>query len=825
MKFLQVSLLFLLLNFTANAQRLLNGTIYDESYSPIPYAKIYVKNNAELRTQADVNGHYEMRLFEGEYYLVFSATGYTDRESYVVLNNQTVTRDIQLFPGKFEQLDEFEVAVKRTNPGRDIMMKVVEKRDQINPWKLPHSVDVYIKASEKITRTGKKKNKQKEEIEYIDIDNPFEDEGKKKIDLANNMNLVEIQLKRNFSPPNKVKEVRNAYTMRGNDKQLYYTTTVKSNFNFFQNLVQLDDLHQTPLSSPISAPGILSYKYRLESQYMEDGYKIHKIKITPRNTATTTLSGYIYVIDSLWIVQKLDLKMEKGNLLRYDYFQIEQTYSHPGDTICLLTQQTLTYGTKFKDEVSACKTDATFSSYDFNAHFSKKFFGNELAITEKEAYIKDSTFWASARTTQLTQEEQQYIIVKDSLRDRMNRKEYLDSIDHVFNKLTFWKVAWFGIDHRDRDKKVQWTINSLAASSRPIYVAGPRVAPGYYYYKKWANEKFIDSYTELSYGFKNKDIKGRTWLRYRYDPFHLGTIGINFSHDFEAIRSYDAISQIFKRSNFIEATSIKFSYDYEVLNGFYINPDFSFIERRNLRNYKFVTVLDDVLNNDKPTEFKSYQAAIASITVSYIPSQKYMREPNRKVVLGSKWPTFYAYYEKGIPQLFGSDVNHDYLLVGIKQTFKIGTLGTSSYHIKTGEFLNSKSLKDADMKYNRRSDRFWFSNPLYSFQGLDSTLPTNKRIYEGHIIHHDNGAIINKIPFMKKTGIGLVIGAGILYVTEYKWQHYEVLIGLERNFKFSKRRLRIGIYGVISDGNHIKPTPGYKISFAVLDDKSMKWNF
>jgi hypothetical protein len=267
--------------------------------------------------------------------------------------------------------------------------------------------------------------------------------------------------------------------------------------------------------------------------------------------------------------------------------------------------------------------------------------------------------------------------------------------------------------------------------------------------------------------------------------------------------------------------------EYEIFNGFYVNPEVSFTERRSLdtNRYRFNTVLDDALNNDNPTSFASYQAALAEITVSYIPNQKYMREPYRKVVLGSRWPTFYTYYQKGIPKIFGSDINHDYLLFGIMQTFKIGTLGTSNYHMKTGTFINSKQLRDADMKFNRRSDPFWFSNPLYSFQGLDTLLPTKRRIFEGHFIHHDNGAILNKIPFMKKTGVGLVFGAGALYVTEFKYQHYEILAGLERNFKFSRRRLRIGIYGVLSDGNQIKPTATWKISFAVLDDRNMKWNF
>ena len=72
------------------------------------------------------------------------------------------------------------------------------------------------------------------------------------------------------------------------------------------------------------------------------------------------------------------------------------------------------------------------------------------------------------------------------------------------------------------------------------------------------------------------------------------------------------------------------------------------------------------------------RALLLDLTVSYVPGQKFMREPNRKVLLGSKYPTFYAFYQKGVQGVFGSDVNHEYGLLGMRQTFKIGTLGTSN---------------------------------------------------------------------------------------------------------------------------------------------------
>ncbi len=803
-------------------QRKLSGVITDENEVPIPFAEIYVKNMAELRTTANAEGYYEMRLMPGEYFLVFRALGYDEREAYVVMADREVIQDMQLFSTSVQEVGDVTVSAKKSNPGREIMLKVVEKRDTINPWNYPHTCNVYIRASEKKKFDRRQENQPEEEPE---IDDPFAAEKKADNKLAAGMNLVEVQMNRSFMPPHKVKEVRNGYEKRGDDRNLYYLTTVKSNFNFFQNLLHLDDLHQTPVSSPISVPGILSYKYRLVEQYEENGRKIHKIKIIPRSTATTTLEGYIWVIDSVFLVQKLELTMEKGNLLIYDYFTIYQEYEHPGDSLCVLKEQVLSYGVKYKDEESDCRTVATFSDYNFHPDFDRKFFSNELAVTEAEAYEKDSLYWMQKRKVELTSEEREYIRIKDSIVAWHNRKEYTDSVDAVFNKITALKVLWYGVDHRNRERKEQWTINSLAATIRPLYIAGPRVAPGFYYFRKWENQKSIDSYTELSYGILNKDVKGRTWWRYRYDPFHFGTIGFQFSHDFDLIRSYDAITQIFNRQNFIETTSLDLIHNFEIVNGLYLNSDLEISERRSVRDYEFITVFDDIYKDNNPLEFETYQATVGTFTLSYTPGQKYMREPNRKVVLGSKFPTVYLEYEKGFPTIFGSDVNHDYALLGLMQTFKIGTLGTSSYHIKGGKFLNTTSLRVADFRYHRRSDPIWFSNPLYSFQALDTTLPATKMTYEAHFIHHDNGSVMNKIPFMKKTRIGLVFGCGALYVQELDWLHYESYIGMERVFKFSKRRLRIGVYGVFSDGNHISPVTSYKISFAILDNRDLKWNF
>ena len=185
------------------SQNVVEGTIYDERNVPIPYAKVYVKNDPDQRTVSDVNGKYRISLMPDEYFLVFSSFGFDDRESYISISAKDIIRDIQLFPSRVQDLDAIQVSAKKSNPGREIMKKVVGKRAKFNPWNYPHKVNVYIKAREDI-----KRKKAYDQDESVEFDESFDGTDP----LKDTMNLLEVQLQRNYAPGNKVKEYRNAFT-------------------------------------------------------------------------------------------------------------------------------------------------------------------------------------------------------------------------------------------------------------------------------------------------------------------------------------------------------------------------------------------------------------------------------------------------------------------------------------------------------------------------------------------------------------------------------------------------------------------------------------
>lgn len=821
-----IAFFFLCLSYGLQAQSI-EGKVIDENGVPVPYVQVFIKNNNEARAVTNNQGEYTIYLNPGPYDLIVKFVGYETIEQFITVKpEQKNIYNFQLVP-KTKEMNEVEVKVKRRNIAHQIVMKVAERKDTINPDKHDYTAKGYIRASEKKTTIEKKSESEIEE-ELKLIADPYEREQKRKeYQLKNNasINVMEIDFERHYQAPNLVKEIRNGVQIKGDTRDMYYLTTVKTNFNFFNNLLYISDLNESAVTSPISWSGIASYKYKLLEQYYEDGKKYHKIEISARNSAQSTLTGFLVVQDSVWMVRRMSFRMEKGNLKKFDYFEIDQTYDNWGDTLCVLTQQEMRYGVKRKGEISEGKTILSFTDYNFNVNFPKKYFSNEVATTTKEAYEKDSTFWQESRKVELSTEELFLINKRDSIEAFYNRKEYLDSIDAVFNKINVWKILWFGVEHRNREAKTQWMLSSVAMTFEPVQIAGPRISPKFFYFKKWKNERFIDTYSNISMGLINKDLKGSANIRYLYNPFKNAYVYGNFSHSFGLIRNQDAITQIFLRDNFMEITRGMVGHSFELFNGFFISTDLEYNRRQSVRNYDFITVLDSVVNNQNVLEFEPYNSLLVNINFSYTPGQKFMREPYRKLILGSKFPTFYLNFEKGVNSLFRSEVDHNYVTLGIRQTLKAGTLGSTRYNAKAGQFFNSSIIREPDMKYHRRSDLFWLSSTMYSFQGLRENYPTTQIFYEFHIEHNFYSGLVNKIPFMKKTRINTLAGAGYLYVPEYNLNYHEVFAGIYRDFKFMRRRLRVGIYGVYANDNFHTPFIRPKFSFAIFDDRELRFNF
>lgn len=802
------------------------GFVFDENNAPIPGVGVYVKNTGG-GAYTDSEGKYYIDLREGEYQLVFSFVGYIIQEHSIIIDKTERSLSVWLKLDENE-LDEIIIKSKRRDPAYGIMSEASKRRDVYLKQYESSTSEIYIKASETSNSNSNNKKKSKSDEEIVleaeetkaNIDDPFKDSSSN----FNTNNLTEVFLTKHFQHPNSHKEIRTGYNQIGSTYGLYYLTTVDDEYNFYNGLLQVGKLTETPIISPLNPTAVLTYKFRLiESYFDEKNRTIYRIEITPRKKGNASVSGIIEIYDETYNIKQLDLSLEKGNLINFDQFNVIQKYEEV-DSLWILNYQEFNYETKTKAKEFKGRTVVKYSNFEINPVFGKRFFSNELGITTKEAYERDSSYWDAVRPEPLTKAEQRFVFVRDSIHEAHNRKEYLDSLDKDYNKITFAKVTYFGVGHRNRAKKVQYDFGELVSFYQPVGVGGGRVSPYFTYFKKW-KERYVNSYQQISYGLRNNDIKGSIHPAIYYNPFKLGRLALSAGSEYDAINSYDAYINMLRRSNWIHKDFFSISNRIEIVNGLYSYASFSYSNRRPITDLKFSNFFDPIFQNNDPIDFENYQALLSNFYISYIPQQKYMREPNRKVVLGSKWPEFSLIYEKGIHKILGSDINFDYLGGSISQSLKIRTLGTLNYNIKGGRFLNTKDLRYIDYKIFRQSDPWLYSNPLYSFQLLNTSISTTDYFTEAHFVHHFNGALINNFPIIKKTQIKTVVGGGTLWVRDINFIHQELIAGIERNFRIGRQRFRLGAYYVVSESNQSPFDSGFKFSIEFFNSRENKWNF
>ncbi len=841
MKAIKLLFIFTVL-FSAQLQaQSITGIVSDEDGNPVPYARVYALNFENLGAVTNIDGQFLFGCDFGNYDLLIKCLGFEDKVFNVTVSTQAPTEVSIILLRKQNELVTVDVSEKKKNVGWEIVQNVINNKQNFAQQYDRYSADVYIKGVETFEQKVKKV-KEEDEEEKEEPSDIFEDEKKEIQDQINGdqnrLNVVEIYLTQHVELPNKFKEIRNGYEKIGNPNQIYFQSTVNGEFNFYKGLIRKDDLHTSPIVSPLHPSGILSYKYKLVDILVEEGDTIYKVEVGARDVGTSTMEGFLYIKKHEWVLTKIDVTLHKGNLKIYDNFHIIQEYEKL-DSIWVVSKQIFEYDTKYAKETVHGVTTVVYSNYIINPIFPPKFFSNELGTTVDEAYDRDSTYWAEVRPIALTPEELRSKFVQDSLTAYYTRKEYLDSVDAVFNKITPLKVLYFGIEHRNREKKTQWYLSSLVDLYEPVGIGGMRIGPGFDFFKKWENQQWVDMSGDVTIGFNNWDVRGRFRLYHQYAPKLFGMYQVFGAHEVDQINSYTAALQQGKRSNWYMNDQLGFFHRISPVNGFFIHNSFRFERRSSIDDLEFATWLDKYWSNDQPISFDPYNAFRTTVQFTFIPFQKYVTEPHRKIVLGSKWPTFNLYWERGWNGVFGSVVDFDYVSFSVEQEIQIGTLGESKYVIRGGQFVNKDSVFYIDRKFFRQSDKDWFfrlfmSNPLYSFQNLDSSYETQSWYLELHYIHHFNGALLNKIPFFKRTGIKELMGGGFIFLPEHNNYFYtEAFVGLERTFKFARQRLRIGAYVVFSVANNQFALPDlekpknmqFKISFDMMDERDLKFNF
>lgn len=641
--------------------------------------------------------------------------------------------------------------------------------------------------------------------------------------------MAEIFLKLDRSASGQLKEERLGVKRDwSGTSSLFYLSATEGDFDFYNNLIKVPAISPTPFVSPVSYSGLVAYKFKTLKVQRNGKYRVYTISVKPRQLTNATVEGEITVSDSAWAIMHCVFRFPAYHLPEYDFFEVEQDHDFVNEKAWMVTRQRFTYYSKTKNGRLSGQTIVRFSDFELNKQFGKRHFGVEVSATAQTAYEKDSTFWTTARKEPLTEKEIRYIRHRDSVQRVTNTRQYKDSLQAVINKITWKKVGLFGQSFSDHVKDRAWHIDPVVSLIKPVAFGGLRINPGVSYHKGFANRTRLDVYTNISYGIRNRDINGSISVNRLYNPFNRGSFNINAGRDFQFIYEGDAWINMIRRNNIYLNNFLGIGHGLELANGLFLFTDADIAFRRSVANYKMGKLADSILqlDNNQPVPFNSYNAFYGKVRLQYTPLQKYVREPKEKIILGSKLPTFYIEWRKGIPGTFKSEVDFDYLEYGMEQQINSGLIGISKYSLKTGNFTNQRDLRLIDFKFIRRGDPLFFSNPNKSFQSLDSTFPIFDRFWEAHFLHEFNGFFLNKIPLLKKLQLREVGGLGFLLAKERDLRYAEAFVGAERAFQSPFNPLdkfKIGVYVVSSVANKFNNPVQFKISFTTWDKRRNKW--
>lgn len=791
------------------------GRATNSRLEPLAFATVQVQ---ELKrgTTTKEDGTYQLLLEAGTYHLVFSMVGYKTSTATIAVTHNVVQNI--LLEEADSSLSEVFVRGRHKDLAETIIRNVIQSKERTARAAGPYSCTVYIKATQQ--DSGKAA--------------PPKKGAPVKEDTANarlaRMAMAEIALHVDYAPDKRLKEQRTGVKQEGASDRLFYRSVTEGSFDFYDNLVKVPALSPMPFVSPVSYGGLLAYRFKTLQIMPQGKYKLYTIGVKPRSLSNATVSGELVISDSDWTIRSTHFILPKYHLPEYDRFEVTQEYNLVNGEAWMLARQQFHYASKSKGGMLSGQTLVTYTNYALRQTFSKGHFGTEVSATTEQAYERDSTFWQTARSVPLTPQEVRFIRYHDSVYNATHTKAYLDSVDRMVNKVTWKKVSFTGQTFYNREKERSWTLPPVVSLFQPFAFGGSRINAMATHQKTYKSKKNLFLFANLSYGLRNQDVNGSVRLSRTYNPFNRGFYTAAAGRDFQAIFQGDAWINLLKRSNVFLNNFLSVGHGVELLNGLFFFSDAEVALRRSVSGYKIGTLADtlfgDALGNNQPLPFEPYNAAYAKLRLQYTPKQRYIREPKEKIILGSVWPTFYTMWRAGIPRVFNSKVQFQYLEFGMEQQLSFGVLGVSRYNAKTGSFINTKALGLIDYQFQRRGDPWLFLNPDEAFQALDSSFPLFKRFYQGHYVHEFNGALLNKVPLLKKLHLREVGGAGFLVAPERRLRYGEAFAGVERVFKWPFNPLtkfKLGVYVVGSVANQFRNPVQFKIGITSWDPRRNRW--
>ena len=765
----------------------IKGVVKDSKGNALPFSSILLKGSAR-GTTANSKGQYSLQIDAGNYVLVCQHVGYkTEEKNVAVTKNETE----QNFVLEEQQYTLKEVVVKSgsEDPAYEIIRQTIKKREEhLNEIK-KFSCEVYLKGQLQLRNYPKK---------FMGDAVDFEDG-----DTSKRKMIFLSETIANYSVDGDKKKIDVVSTKVSGSSDGFGFSSPQV-ISFYQNIVTIGGgLNPRGFISPISNNALNYYKYKFQGTFYENGKAINRIKVIPKRKYEPLFNGYINIIDDEWRLQNVQLTIFKENAMQFlDTLTIEQLYV-PLKNVWVIKQQVLYPAGKFFGFDFFGSFVQVYDKFDIEPVFAKKYFNNTILKFFDSSNKKSLAYWDSIRPLPLLEAEAKDYIKKDSLEQLRKSPKYLDSLDKKRNKVTFNKLFLLGQSFNNEKKKSSISIDPMIWLSGLYYnsVEGRLINYGIKYNKEFKGHERLFVNPNFRYGFSNTHFNAYVNSSYSFGKKYINSISVSGGQKVFQFNNNNPISEInntlstyYWQHNYMKTYQAGFGkvdFNKSFGDGFSASFSAEFQNRKPLEN-SIDSLKGNAFSPNYPTDLmasniNAHKAFIASVGITWRPGSKYVELPNRKINIGSKYPTFNLLITQGVNGLMGSDVDYTKWRLSISDNlnFKLG--GLFRYKIEAGGFLNDNKVFVPDYQHYAGNQTALASQYMNRFQLLPYYQLSNTESFysAAHAEYHLNGLLTNKIPGFRKLNWFFVVGGNALYINN-RSNYYETFFSIENILKVAR---------------------------------------
>lgn len=773
---------------------IVEGYVTDSLNQPLPFCNVYLRNSGYAGVTNE-QGYYRLQAPEGEYTIVFQFIGYQRQERPIVLTTTPLRLDIVL-QAELMELETLVVSANREDPAYPIIRKAIEKRaahlEEINAF----TCSVYMKGLQKLTEApeqlmGVKLNT------ILDVD-------------SNNTGIVylsESSSTFHFQQPDKTREIMHASLVSGSNSSFSWNDAASMQMNFYKNLETLEGFSQRGFVSPVADNALFFYTYRLIHQTTDQQHTIYTIEVTPKRKTDPVYQGIIYITDDDYRFTGVQMELSKSNGIEFiDTFRVEQEYYYADPQHLVLLSNKFSFNYNFFGIQGNGYFHGYYSNYTIEPVFPAGFFTGERTRIESGANQQDSLYWSTIRPMQLTREETDDYLKKESLAQRKETLAYQDSADRVFNSFR-WSHLIGGYIYRSTPKKIQISTNPIFDLLQFNTVEGYVIQPAVTISKQLDTRRRIAMETVLRYSSASPGLMANANIVYRPDPFTKARYSISGGSD---MRQYNArgISNLLNTAYtlLLEENYLKlYGRDYIQVdaerelwaNGLYLGSGLQYANRYRYSNSANLSPWIEQADNafsenntfaiaDAPVSVEGEMPDILSwyAKAKYVIRQTYITYPDEKFVYDPEYPVLTAqlklsaapaafeHYRFGVAELQMEDV----IQLRLAGSLQVSLRSSVMFSDTLPDIADQLHAAGNATHFSRLDENGFFLLPYY--------LATNDRmLHTAHVEWHTDGFLFRKLPLFKQLKMDPVFSAHFLH-SPVTGVYTEMAAGVEHLFNF-----------------------------------------